>query len=318
MRRILVLVVALLVGMGAGISVEASTVNHLMQIERVIGGVGGDATAQAVQLRMRALFQNFVTGTQIKAWDATGSNPVTIVTFSSTVANGALGSRILVASANFLNKTSPATVADFAMDNLIPASYLAAGSLTFGAGVQIYWRISWGGAGYTGPTNGSVGNDADGNYSPGYPGVLPSDFQALFFTGGASALSTNNAADYAITTGVGVFTNNAGSSYSIVNTASAAGSLPIRTQLHQNYPNPFNPSTSISFTMESSGPVNLSIFDTAGRHVVTLLDATASEGYNEQRWDGRDRTGRVVSSGIYYYRLTTPQGMDVRKMLMLK
>ncbi len=46
---------------------------HLMQIEQVIGGVGGDTTAQAIQLRMRTTFQNFVASARIRAWDAAGA-----------------------------------------------------------------------------------------------------------------------------------------------------------------------------------------------------------------------------------------------------
>jgi hypothetical protein len=52
---------------------------HLMQIEQVIGGVGGRVDRQAIQLRMRAFGQNLVSLARIRAWDATGSNPVMIV-----------------------------------------------------------------------------------------------------------------------------------------------------------------------------------------------------------------------------------------------
>ncbi|MBI4578887.1 MAG: hypothetical protein HY718_04240, partial [Planctomycetes bacterium] len=72
---------------------------HLMEIEQVIGGVNGDTTKQAIQLRMRSLGQNLVSGSRLVAYDATGANPVTLITFPSNVASGASGARILVTSA---------------------------------------------------------------------------------------------------------------------------------------------------------------------------------------------------------------------------
>lgn len=290
-----------------------------MQIERVIGGVDGDATAQAIQLRMRFAGQQFVSASRIRAWNADGSSRVTVVNMGTNVLIGNLGSRVLIASANFLAKTSPTTVPDFTMTTLIPESFLAAGSLTFesNSGI-IYWRLSWGGANYTGLTTGLTTNDLDGNFGPPWPGALPTGFQALVFQGSASALSTTNAADYALSTGVGVFTNNLTTSFSIVNTLSAAGSLPAGTQLHQNYPNPFNPETVISFSMEAPGRVTVSVFDPMGRSVTTLWDGEAAQGLNEIRWDGRNARGEVVATGMYFYRLQSQGFSQVRKMVLLK
>ena len=64
---------------------------HLMQIEQVIGGVNGDTTAQAVQLRMRSPGQNFVSGATLVAYDASGNHPITLCTFPSNVTNNAAG-----------------------------------------------------------------------------------------------------------------------------------------------------------------------------------------------------------------------------------
>ena len=57
----------------------------LMQIERVIGGVNGDTTLQAIQLRLRASFQNAVSGGRLRVWDASGNNPVIIKNFLTNV-----------------------------------------------------------------------------------------------------------------------------------------------------------------------------------------------------------------------------------------
>jgi hypothetical protein len=292
-----------------------------MQIERVIGGVGGDATAQAVQIRMRSIGQNLVNFSRIRVWDAAGSNPVLIVAPAAGVANGGVGDRVLIASASFLSQTTPATVADFAMANVIPASYLAAGSMTFESsnGATTYWRLSWGGASYTGNTMGSITNDGDGEFAPNWPGALPSaGSDALMFDGIAQLPSSNNAADYVLTPGDAVFTNNAGASFTVNNTASAIGPVTAQSQLHQNHPNPFNPSTTISFTLVSGGQATLEIFNTSGRRVTTLFRGVAPAGLNEHRWDGRNAAGRRMGSGIYYYRLSTNAGSETRKMLMLK
>src|ERR1041384_4278592 len=104
---------------------------HLMQIEQVIGGVNGDTTAQAIQLRLRFFGQEFVSQARLVAWDAAGANPVVLIDLTTDVSHGDLGDRILISSPNFANYTSVPLNSDFIMTNLIPASYLAAGRITW-------------------------------------------------------------------------------------------------------------------------------------------------------------------------------------------
>jgi hypothetical protein len=185
-----------------------------MQIEQVIAGVNGDPTAQAIQLRMRAIGENHVTGAQLIAYDAAGNNPITLITFPSGVTNGAIGARILISTANFLGHETSPIASDFIM-TAIPASYLAAGRIaylkpSFQSG-GVLWSVSWGGTSYTGPNTGLTTNDADGNFAPPVDGPLPSNSTvALHFVGAATAMSTNNAADYELTPAAATFTNNAG------------------------------------------------------------------------------------------------------------
>lgn len=191
---------------------------HLMQIEQVIGAVDGDTTAQAIQLRMRAAGQNFVSGGKLVVFDAAGLNPITILDFPSNVPNGAIGDRVLIASANFASHTTPPAMPDFMMTNLIPTTYFAAGSLIWQNKTtgEILWRLSWGGAAYTGPTTGSITNDNDGEFGPAFANPLPSTCSTAFlFQGAATDKSTTNAADYLATTGNVVFTNNARVSFTI-------------------------------------------------------------------------------------------------------
>ena len=188
-----------------------------MQIEQVIASVNGDSTAQAIQLRMRAAGQNFVSGGKLIAFDAAGLNPITIIDVSSDVTNGAVGDHVLIASANFPRHTRPTAVPDFTMTNLIPASYFAAGSLCWesDSGI-IYWRLSWGDGAYTGSNLGARANDADGNFGPPFGSALPSTgVTAVQFQGPATAKSTTNAADYLLTTSRVVFINNAGTSFTV-------------------------------------------------------------------------------------------------------
>ena len=124
---------------------------HLMKIEEVIGGVGGDTSQQAIQLRMRSAGQNLVgsNAARLIAWDAAGLNPVTLIVFPSNVLNAAQGSRILVVSPAFAS-AHPDIPGDFTMTRVIPSSYLPAGRLTFEAFGAIYWSLAWGGPGTRG------------------------------------------------------------------------------------------------------------------------------------------------------------------------
>ncbi|HZW08449.1 MAG TPA: GC-type dockerin domain-anchored protein [Phycisphaerales bacterium] len=192
---------------------------HFMQIEQVIGGVAGDPAAQAVQLRMRAAGQNFVSQSRIVAYDAAGQNPVVLLDITSNVANGSGGDRVLIVSPGFDSSlTDPPLTPDFVMTSAIPESYLAAGRITFenNTGSQVLWSLAWGGDGYTGPNSGTFDNDNDGNFSPPYPGTLPSaGLDSLRFEGPFNAKSTNNADDYTAD-GPAVLTNNARQSFTLV------------------------------------------------------------------------------------------------------
>lgn len=191
---------------------------HLMQIEQIIGGVNGDTTAQAIQLRMRFAGQNLVGSTKVEVVDAAGANPVLLENMTTSVPNGQAGRRILLTTPNFAAYTNIPLVSDFVMDP-IPLSYLAAGQVRFMSdfGTTILWSVSWGGANYTGSTTGAFDNDSNGNFGPPVGVALPSaSLQALQFTGAANAASTTNLAQYAITAGAATFINNANTSFTLV------------------------------------------------------------------------------------------------------
>ncbi len=83
--------------------------------------------------------------------------------------------------------------------------------------------------------------------------------------------------------------------------------------LAQNYPNPFNPTTSIEFSLPKEGRVVLEVFNLMGEKVSTLVNGVMSPGTYREIFDASKLT-----SGVYFYRLTTPEGSRLRKMMLLK
>lgn len=191
---------------------------ELMQIEQMMGGVNGDTSAQAIQLRMRASDQSQLTNARLVARDANGANPVVLIAFDRDLFDGATGSRILIATLNFARFTDPTLAQDFNMNNPIPDSYLSAGKISYesDAGV-ILWSVSYGGNNYKGSNAGSTLNDPSGNFGPAFAGPLPSSsVQALRFKGIASASSTSNATDYRVPPTAAAFTNTMGESFVVI------------------------------------------------------------------------------------------------------
>ncbi len=88
--------------------------------------------------------------------------------------------------------------------------------------------------------------------------------------------------------------------------------------LAQNVPNPFNPTTSINFTVPSTGDAKLVVYNTAGQLVRTLVDGNIEAGAHEVTWNGKDDMGRNVASGVYMYRLTTGERQLVRRMVLVR
>lgn len=212
------------VALAGGLPAPALAAFHLVEIEQVIGGVDGDTSAQAVQLRMRIAGQNLLANNvRLRAWDAAGANPVVLIAFTgANPASNAACRRILVATPEFEFTSTPPldTVAsDYVMTSPIPASYLPAGSLTFenATGTAIYWRVSWGGASYTGAGTVAVtptGSDLDGTMNPPFAGPLPSTgVDALVLTSACNAAPSNNSLQYGLTAGAATFTANDLSTY---------------------------------------------------------------------------------------------------------
>ncbi|MBN2601092.1 MAG: T9SS type A sorting domain-containing protein, partial [Candidatus Marinimicrobia bacterium] len=81
--------------------------------------------------------------------------------------------------------------------------------------------------------------------------------------------------------------------------------LPKTYALKQNYPNPFNPTTIIPYDLPQESHVDIRIYDLCGREVFTLMTGQQPANHYQISWDGRDKNGVHVASGVYLYRMTT-------------
>jgi len=89
--------------------------------------------------------------------------------------------------------------------------------------------------------------------------------------------------------------------------------IPNSTYISANYPNPFNPTTTIEYGLSSAQHVNIAIYDILGRKIETLVDETQPAGSHQVTWNA-DK----VASGVYFYKISTDDYSNVRKMILLK
>lgn len=105
----------------------------------------------------------------------------------------------------------------------------------------------------------------------------------------------------------------ADATYSVSNEEEIAGQ-PTNYKLEQNYPNPFNPSTTIQFSLAAAQDVTLEVYNMLGQKVATLIQGeTLSAGNHTQKFDAS-----ALSSGMYVYRISTPNFVQSRTMMLIK
>jgi hypothetical protein len=88
--------------------------------------------------------------------------------------------------------------------------------------------------------------------------------------------------------------------------------------LQANYPNPFRTQTTVEYTVEQSGSVELAVYDLMGRRVATLARGQRPPGAYTVRWDGTGASGQRVAGGVYFYRLEAPSGSLTRTMTVVE
>jgi hypothetical protein len=91
------------------------------------------------------------------------------------------------------------------------------------------------------------------------------------------------------------------------------GTLPEAYALEQNYPNPFNPSTTISFSLPHAGQANLKVFNMLGQEVATLVNGSLTAGSYQVQFNPAG-----LASGVYFYKLTSGDFSQVKKMTLMK
>ncbi len=93
----------------------------------------------------------------------------------------------------------------------------------------------------------------------------------------------------------------------------AQTAIPTVYSLSQNYPNPFNPSTTIEFGLPTASNVTLKVYNMLGEEVASIVNQAMNAGYHTVTFDGSKFT-----SGMYIYRITAGNFVQVKKMMMLK
>ncbi|MDP4117550.1 MAG: T9SS type A sorting domain-containing protein, partial [Bacteroidota bacterium] len=88
---------------------------------------------------------------------------------------------------------------------------------------------------------------------------------------------------------------------------------PAAYSLSQNYPNPFNPNTTIRYSIKDAGVVRIEIFDMLGRKTATIVNEEKPAGNYEINLNGNN-----LSSGVYFYKLTSGSFTQIKKMQLLK
>lgn len=141
-----------------------------------------------------------------------------------------------------------------------------------------------------GVTNGQELGDPNGTWKAGQPN--PGDFNLVTNPGDPNSVPTEVADNNSL--------------------------MPAAYRLYNNYPNPFNPSTNISFEIPQSGNVSLTIFNSLGQVVKTLVSDELSPGRHNFVWDGTDEANNNVASGIYLYKLTAGTFTRTMRMVLLK
>jgi len=94
--------------------------------------------------------------------------------------------------------------------------------------------------------------------------------------------------------------------------------VPHTFKLYQNYPNPFNPNTTIKFDLPRPERVSIKIYNILGQEVKELFDEPKKAGYHVEQWDGTDKLGRPVASGLYIYRIIAGEFVQAKKMVLIR
>ena len=105
-------------------------------------------------------------------------------------------------------------------------------------------------------------------------------------------------------------------SYDMLSVTSVSGSpttVPQEVHLYQNFPNPFNPTTTIRYAIPQRNYVTLTVFNTLGQQVATLVSESEEAGYHHVKFDGSG-----LASGVYFYRLRAGEYVATKRLLLVR
>jgi M6 family metalloprotease-like protein len=94
--------------------------------------------------------------------------------------------------------------------------------------------------------------------------------------------------------------------------------VPSQFTLNQNYPNPFNPTTLISFSLDQPAETELVVYNLLGQKVSTLVNGHLEAGEHSVIWDGKDKSGNPVASGVYFYTILSDNNFASKKMTLVR
>ncbi len=104
----------------------------------------------------------------------------------------------------------------------------------------------------------------------------------------------------------------------VFTTSTAVGEISGGVLVGQNQPNPFDRSTEISLVLSRDDAVRLEIYDVAGRKIRTVHDGVLAAGSHALVWDGATDGGNRATAGTYFYRLSSADGVETRRMVLLR
>jgi len=280
---------------------------HLNEISKIMVGLNGNNTIQAVEIKMLFGLQNAVTGGSIKAYDASGALIATLGTFTGPVPSGISGRKILCATHNF------AVAFGITPDLVItPGIPVGTGQVSFELPTCLVNAVAYGAV--TVPKNGTT--SAAALVADGVAALVRSVDDGTVAT---CPLSEDAAARFQLAAGTGLspitFTNNAGATASVSPSVAGVNESPVVSAALRVYPNPF----SAEATIEAPGGGRLAVYDVSGRRVRSWSSPSANLGASPLRridWDGTDAAGHRLASGIYFVQLGESVGRQVRVVLL--
>lgn len=264
---------------------------HLNEISKVMVGLNGNNTIQAVELKMLAGGQELVAGISIRVYDASGSLVDTLGTFTGSVPNGIAGRSILCATENF------AATFGITPDLLIkPGLLVGTGQVSFEKPTCLVDAVAYGSV-----TTPKVGTSS----AP----ALPSDAATVLVRSKDDAtvlfcpLAEDAGANFKLASGTATspitFLDNFGDFAQVFPTAAGVDETPLSPVALRVYPNPFHDGARIV----APGWSYLAVYDVRGRKVRSWGSPYASPrvmGPRSVGWDGTDAQGHRLPSGIYF------------------